>query len=294
MQRHAELLLVALGLGLDGDLDDGLREFHALEDHGLGRIAERVAGGDVLETGKRDDVAGIGVLDVLAVIGVHQEHAADALFLVLHRVEQGHAGLDLAGIDAAEGERADERIVHDLEGQHGERLGVGWRARRLLAGLEIDALHRRHVERRRQIVDDGVEHRLHAFVLEGGAAQDRHEYVADGALADQRLEGLVARMLAFEIGLHGPFVELDRLFNELLVILLGLIDEIGRDLLVMELGAQRLVVPHHRLHAYEVDDAPEPVLHADRELNDDRIGAEAVAYHLHRYGRSRRRSCPFC
>ena len=89
-------------------------------------------------------------------------------------------------------------------------------------------------------------------------------------------------MLAFEIGLHGPLVELDRLLNELLVILLGLIDEIGRDLLVMELGAQGLVVPHHRLHAYEVDDAPEPVLHADRELNDNRIGAEAVADHLYR------------
>ena len=66
--------------------------------------------------------------------------------------------------------------------------------------------------------------------------------------------------------LHGLLVELDRLLNELLATVLGLIDEIGRDLLVMELGAQRLVVPHHRLHAYEVDDAP-TVLH-DRELND--------------------------
>ena len=203
-------------------------------------------------------------------------------FLSFTVLSERHAGLDLAGIDAAEGERADERVVHDLEGKHGERLGVGRRARHLVAGLEIDALHRRHVERRRQIVDDGVEHRLHALVLEGGAAQDRHEYVVDGALADQRLEGLLARVLAFEIGLHGPLVELDRLLNELLVILLGLIDEIGRDLLVMELGAQGLVVPHHRLHAYEVDDAPELVLRADRELNYDRIGAEAVADHLYR------------
>ena len=87
----------------------------------------------------------------------------------------------------------------------------------------------------------------------------------------------LARMLAFEIGLHGPLVELDRLLNQLLVILLGLIDEIGRDLLVVELGAEGLVVPHHRLHAYEVDDAPELVLHADRKLDHDRIGAEAVA-----------------
>ena len=118
MQRHAELLLIALGLGLDRDLDDRIGELHALEDHGLGRIAQRIAGGHVLEAGQRDDVAGIGLLDVLAVIGVHQQHAADALLLVLHRVDQRRAGLDLAGIDAAEGERADERVVHDLEGEH--------------------------------------------------------------------------------------------------------------------------------------------------------------------------------
>ncbi len=128
VQRHAELLLVALGLGLDGDLDDRLRELHALQDHRLVRIAQRVAGGHVLEAGDGDDVAGKGFLDVLAVIGVHQQHAADPLLLVLHRVGQRLAGLDLARIDAAEGERADEGIVHDLEGEHGERRVVGRRA----------------------------------------------------------------------------------------------------------------------------------------------------------------------
>ena len=43
-QRDAELLLVALGLRLDRDLDDRLGELHALEDHRLLRIAQRVAG----------------------------------------------------------------------------------------------------------------------------------------------------------------------------------------------------------------------------------------------------------
>src|SRR6478672_4131438 len=282
MQRHAELLLIALGLWLDGNLDDRLRELHALEDHGLRRIGQRIASGDVLEAGQRHDVAGISLLDVLAVIGVHQEHTADALLLVLYRVEQGRAGLHLAGIDAAEGKRTHERIVHDLESEHGERLAVGRRARRLFTGLEVDALHRRHIDGRRQIVDDRVEHRLHALVLEGRAAQDRHEHVVDRALADQRLKSLLARMLAFEIGLRGPLVELDRLLNELLVIFLGLIDEIGGDLLVMELGAQGLVVPHHRLHADEVDDALEFVLRAERQLNYDWVGPKPVAHHLYR------------
>ena len=72
-----------MDLRLDRDLDDRLGELHLLEDDRLLRIAERVAGARVLQAGERDDVAGIGFLDVLAVVGVHQQHAADALVLVL-------------------------------------------------------------------------------------------------------------------------------------------------------------------------------------------------------------------
>ena len=56
-QSETELFLVGLRLRLDCDLDHRLRELHPLEDHGLLRIAERVAGADVLEAGERDDVA---------------------------------------------------------------------------------------------------------------------------------------------------------------------------------------------------------------------------------------------
>ena len=89
-ERDAELLLVGLGLRLDGDLDDGLGELHLLEDHGLDRVAEGVARAGILEAGERDDVAREGFLDVFAVVRVHQEHAADALLLVAARVE--HVG----------------------------------------------------------------------------------------------------------------------------------------------------------------------------------------------------------
>ena len=164
---------------------------------------------------------------------------------------------DLAGIDAAEGQRADERIVHDLECEQRQRRVVRRSARVLLAGLDVDALDRRHVERRRQIVDHRVQHRLHALVLERRAAQDRHEHVVNGALADQRLELCLARHLAFEIGLGRGLIDLGGEFDEAIAILLRLVDEIGGDLLVMEIGAERLVIPYHSLHAHEVDDAGE-------------------------------------
>ncbi len=120
IERDAHLLLVGLGLGLHRDLDDRVREFHPLEDdRRIGR-AQRVAGGGVLETRQRDDVAGIGDLDVLAVVGMHQQHAADLFLLVLDRVRHLRRGFELARIDAGEGQRADERVVHDLERQRRE------------------------------------------------------------------------------------------------------------------------------------------------------------------------------
>ena len=86
MQREAHLFLVALGLRLDRDLDDRIGEFHALQDDRMQRIAERVAGGGVLEAGQRDDVAGKGLFDVVARVRMHLQHAADALLLALDRV----------------------------------------------------------------------------------------------------------------------------------------------------------------------------------------------------------------
>ena len=58
LERLAELVLVALRLRLDGDVDHRLRELHALEDDRVVAVAQRVAGGRVLEAEAGDDVAG--------------------------------------------------------------------------------------------------------------------------------------------------------------------------------------------------------------------------------------------
>ena len=43
LEGDAELVLVSLGLGLDRDLDDRLREGHRLQDHGMLRDRHRVS-----------------------------------------------------------------------------------------------------------------------------------------------------------------------------------------------------------------------------------------------------------
>ena len=64
--------------------------------------------------------------------------------------------------------------------------------------------------------------------------------------------------------------------TSLSAIFLRPVEQVGRDLLVVVLRAERLVVPDDRLHADEVDDALEVGLRADRHLDAHRLAADAV------------------
>src|SRR6185437_8578129 len=200
-----------------------------------------------------------------------------ALFAILGRVEHRGAGFDLAGIDAREGDGADERVVHDLEGEHRERLAVERPANDLLARLHVDALDRLAIGGRGQIVDDAIQQRLHAFVLERRAAQHRNEGDLLDRLADEALQRRNVGLVAVEISGHHIVVEFDGGFDQLLALFLGLLGEIGRDVFVMKLRPKALVFPDDRLHAQEVDDTLEVRLRTDRQLDANRAGADLGA-----------------
>ena len=206
---------------------------------------------------------------------MHQKHAPDALLLVLGRVQHGGAALDVARIDAAEGDRADEGIVHDLEGQQREGLAVGRQAHDLGLGVDVDALDGFAVDRRGQVIHHGVEQRLHALVLEGRATQDRDEDDVADRLADQPLQGRLVGLGTVEVGRHRVVVEFDRRLDQGKPIFEGAIHQVGRDVLVVIARAEGLVVPNDSLHADEVDDAFEVRFRTDRQLHADRPAADA-------------------
>ena len=54
-ETHGHLLLLSLGLGLNGNVDNGRRKLDALKDDGVLLVAEGVTGGGVLEAHARDD-----------------------------------------------------------------------------------------------------------------------------------------------------------------------------------------------------------------------------------------------
>ena len=128
-----------------------------------------------------------------------------------------------------------------------------------------------------QIYDHSVKQRLHALVLEGGTTQYRGEGNCPHSLAQQAMQSRLVRFNPVEIGRQRDIIELNRRLDHQAAIFLGLFQHVGWNLLVMEIGAQRLVFPDDGLHPHQVDDALESRFRSDRQLDADRLASDADA-----------------
>ncbi|KAF0114291.1 MAG: hypothetical protein FD150_1638 [Rhodobacteraceae bacterium] len=213
---------------------------------------------------------------------VHHHHAANALFALLGRVQHSVALAKLARIDPGEGQGADEGVVHDLERQAREGLVVIGRPRNV-AGFCLVARRKahvgRHVQRRRQIVDDGVQERLHALVLEGGACKNRDEVDGQGRLADQRAQGFRVGLVAFQVGFHRGVVLTHGGFHQVHPPLVGFGAERFPDRLAGPGRAKVFALVDPFFHGHEIDDAFQLVFGTDRQGNRHGIRAGPVLDH---------------
>ena len=166
------------------------------------------------------------------------------------------------------------RIGRDLEGERRKAFVVVGPARRIAAALGIDPDDRTRLDRRRQILDDRVEQRLHAFVLECRTAEHRQHRALDRRAAQGRLHAIHRKVFAFEEHLEKLVVLLGDRFDELAAVLLGQLAQLARlDLRFRDLRAE-IVGVRDLFHREEIDDALERILGADRTY---RNGARAEA-----------------
>ena len=145
----------------------------------------------------------------------------------------------------------------------------------------------------RQVVHDRVEQRLDALVLERRAAEHRDALAREGGAADRAAELLDGGLLLVDELLHELLVVVGELLEQLVV------GGLGRGLvLVGDVGVlpvlAHLAFPVVGLHLDEVDDAVELGLGAPGELQDERVGGQAVDDHRRPCARSRRRCGPSC
>ena len=279
-ERDGHLLLTRLGLGLDRDVDDRFGELHALEHDRLVGIAKRVARGRIFETDQRDDVAGVSLFDLGTAVGVHSDDTSDPLALVLGAVEHIRTRLDDAGVDAEERQLTDERIRHDLERKTAERrVVVRLAVHDVVLVVGIVAFDRRDVDRRGQIVDDGVEQQLNALVAVSGTAEHGGDVHREDALADRLFDLVGGDFLLFEQLLHQLLVEHRRVVEQFLSRLGALFFHVLGDLAVLESLAVLVGIDDRDVFD-KVDDADEVILFADGLDHSDRGGVQSVLHHL--------------
>ena len=234
-ERGAQLLLVGLRLRLDRDRDHRLGELDRLQLDRRVRGRQGVAGPGLLEADAGADVARVALLDLLAMVGVHHQQPSDPLRLAGRDVEHPSAGAELAGVDAEVGQLADVGVGHHLEGEGGEGSVVvggpgGLGALLLALRRRLDPGQRRDLERRGQQLDDRVEQRLHALVLERGAAEDRGHLDVQGGAVQRPGDPLVGDLLLVEVGLHQLVVVVRAGLDQLRAVVVGLLGQLGGDL----------------------------------------------------------------
>ena len=213
------------------------------------------------------------MIHLLAVVGLEHDQAGDALFLVLGGIEHIAALLQHTGVDAHEGELA-EGVCHHLERQGAEGGVVIGGAHRFCA-IGQQTLDRGNIHRGRQVIHHRIQQQLHALVLEGGAAEHRHQAVLQhtvpDALAQLRFRQFAGFQELFDqilIGFGDGLHQLGAPFG-------GLIGHGGGDVGFFDVLAELILVDEGAV-LNQVDDAAQLALSADRQLNRGGVGLEAI------------------
>ena len=174
--------------------------------------------------------------------------------------------------------------------------GSSSRAVRVMASpFSRQALGGRHLDGRRHELDDGIEQRLHALVLERRAAHAQHDLVLERARLEAALD-LVVRQRARHSRYLSVSASSPSAAASIIIARYSSASRLerGRDLAELELHALGFHVPVDGLHLDEVDDPFEGVFGADGQLDGHGIGAQARADHVApRAGNPRRRD-PSC
>src|SRR6267143_7243330 len=161
-------------------------------------VAERVAGGDVLDSHNGRNVAGIAGLDVFAFVRLNLNQSGDALAFVRARIVDSIAFTESARIYSKENELADKRIAPKLERERAKvAVVVRWRLHRLVR-IGIHTFGRWNIERAWEVIDHCVDQVLHAFILECRTANDGYKLVRNRLTTNARFQELRCNRFFFE------------------------------------------------------------------------------------------------
>src|SRR5690606_28141485 len=115
--------------------------------------------------------------------------------------------------------------------------------------------------------DYRIEYRLHALVLEGRAAKNRHDLVSQRARANTCLDLLFGELLTLKVFVHQLLIGLGSSLDQIFAGSLAVIEHVSRDLAVLEGHALIRLIPDDGLHLDKVDHTFEVLFGANRQLH---------------------------
>ena len=268
---HVDLRLVVHRL--DGQADDRCGHVHGTHRPVERTVAEGVARGAV-DAEQGDDVTGAGLLDLFHLVGVHAHQAAHLGLLAGAAVDDGVPLPDLALIGANVGQLAVAAVLQ-LEGQRHQRVfGIVADHDLGLVPVEIER-GILDVRGAGQVGIDRVQQQLDALVLVGRADHHRGQFQAQGAPADGLVDHRLGDVAFLEHGLHEFVGEHGHRVEQFLPFGLGLVAQIGGDLLDADIVAL-LALEIDGLHGDQVDHALQVAFQADGHLDHNRVQVQLV------------------
>ena len=180
----------------------------------------------------------------------------------------------------------DKRVAQKLEGQRRQRRLI--RAGPLHhVALGVQPLYRGDIQGRRQVGHHRVQERLHPFVLEGRAAQYRHDLQGNGAPPERRLDQAVLHRFVGQVALHDALIHFGQDLQNLGAGLGHLLGVSLGDLPDLKVHALANIVIIEGFQVDEVDHPLEFVFFPDGKLQEHRSGLEALPHHLQAPGQVR-------
>ena len=278
-QGNAHLFLVGFGFRFNSNRDYRIREYHGFQDNRCFFIAQGIAGAGILQAYSCCNITSENFFNFRTVIGVHTQDTADSFSLVFIGVIYIGAGGQGTGVHSEECQTAYIRVSCNLEGQSSERFRVAGRSFFFFARFRVGAFDGRNIQRRRHVINDGIQQGLYAFVLVGRTAGYRIQFALAGHLTDGAFDFFFRQVFTFQIFFHQVIVAFSNSFQQDLTVLLGGFNIGFRNGFEFFFLAQ-LVSVNNCLHLYQVDQTFESIFSTDRYLNCNCICTQAIFHHL--------------
>jgi hypothetical protein len=284
LQPLGKLVPVRLRLRLNCHRNNRFGEGRRLEQNVKILAAQGIPRGDVLEPDQRRDVPGKDRVHIDPLVRLDHHHPADPLPFAGPGIINHIALLQLAAVNAEENQLAHIRIAPQLECERTKLRAVVRRHgdRHVRLG-GVQPLGRRHVQRRRQIVNHRVDQRLHAALFESRTTQHRHQLETAGQTPDRLLQGRHVHRLVLDHQLGDGVVlvrhRVDQLGQRILGPLALFLGHLGDR--VAHPGVVGFVV-NQRLLGNDIDHAAQVVFLPHRQHHRIGVGTQLPTHFGHR------------